>query len=273
MSFAVDNYVIEMKNPLVSLITITYNAEKHLEQSILSVLNQTYSNIEYIIIDGGSADGTVDIIKNYENKIAYWVTEPDKGIYDAWNKGINASKGEWIAFVNADDWFFPDAVSSYMTYIQNNIGLELEYVSSVMEYTDDNLKRLCVFGNKWDWNVSLRYMNVAHPGSFHRRKLFEKYGLFDTKFKSSGDYELLFRTGKNLKAGFLEKITIKMRKGGISDGLIALVEKKMILEESGLFPKWKVNLMYCWDVLKKRSKTLLEKRGIFIYTLNRKNFQ
>ena len=90
---------------LISIVTVSYNAVLTIEQTILSVINQTYPNVEYIIIDGGSTDGTVDIIKKYANKIAYWVSEPDKGIYDAMNKGGLKATGDFIQFLNAGDWF------------------------------------------------------------------------------------------------------------------------------------------------------------------------
>jgi glycosyltransferase involved in cell wall biosynthesis len=93
-----------MNNPLISIITIVYNGITTLEQTILSVINQTYKNSEYIIIDGGSTDSTVDIIKKYEKHFAYWLSEPDKGIYNAMNKGIKLSSGKYIALLNSDDW-------------------------------------------------------------------------------------------------------------------------------------------------------------------------
>ena len=90
-------------NILISVVTVSYNAVATIEQTLLSVINQTYPNIEYIIIDGGSTDGTVDIIKKYADEIVYWISEPDKGIYDAMNKGIKKANGEWINFINAGD--------------------------------------------------------------------------------------------------------------------------------------------------------------------------
>ena len=90
--------------PLITIITVSYNAVKTIEDTIVSVLGQTYNNIEYIIIDGGSTDGTLDIIKKYQDKITYWVSEPDKGIYDAMNKGIAKANGELIGIINSDDW-------------------------------------------------------------------------------------------------------------------------------------------------------------------------
>lgn len=93
-------------NILISVVTVSYNAVATIEQTLLSVINQTYPNIEYIIIDGGSTDGTVDIIKKYADEIVYWISEPDKGIYDAMNKGIKKANGEWINFINAGDSYY-----------------------------------------------------------------------------------------------------------------------------------------------------------------------
>ena len=94
-----------IKKPLISIITVVFNGEKKLEKTISSVINQTYDNLEYIVIDGSSKDGTIDIIKKYEDKINYWVSEKDSGIYEAMNKGILASKGDYINFMNAGDFF------------------------------------------------------------------------------------------------------------------------------------------------------------------------
>ena len=101
-----------MNSPLISVVTVSYNAVDTIERTILSVLNQTYSDIEYIIIDGGSTDGTVDLIKKYADKITYWVSEPDQGIYDAMNKGIDVATGEWINFMNSGDSFYRQDVLS-----------------------------------------------------------------------------------------------------------------------------------------------------------------
>ena len=109
------------KNPiLVSIITVVYNGEKYLEQTIQSVINQTYPNIEYIIIDGGSTDGTLEIIKKYKKHISYWVSEPDKGIFDAVNKGIDIAKGKLIGMINSDDWYEPKAVEIIVEAYKNN---------------------------------------------------------------------------------------------------------------------------------------------------------
>lgn len=121
----------QISNPLITVITVVYNDAKHIEDTILSVVNQTYPNIEYIIIDGGSTDGTVDIIKKYADRIAYWVSEPDKGIYDAMNKGLKKATGEWVNFMNSGDCFaslgvirklFMESISSDVFCIYGDIN-------------------------------------------------------------------------------------------------------------------------------------------------------
>lgn len=107
----------------VSIITVVYNGVKNIEQTIKSVLHQTYSNIEYIVIDGGSTDGSLDIIKKYSDSISYWVSEADKGIYDAMNKGISKATGDLIGIINSDDWYEPDAIMNMVTAYEENTVL------------------------------------------------------------------------------------------------------------------------------------------------------
>ena len=105
-----------MDTPIISVITVCYNAVANIEETMLSVLNQRYDKVEYIVIDGGSKDGTLDVIKKYANKLAYWISEPDKGIYDAMNKGIAKATGDWINFMNAGDKFINEEVLNKRHY-------------------------------------------------------------------------------------------------------------------------------------------------------------
>jgi glycosyltransferase involved in cell wall biosynthesis len=204
------------KSPTVTIITVVYNGKNHLEKTIESVIGQTYKNVEYIIIDGGSTDGTLDIIKRYEHAIDYWVSEPDAGIYDAWNKGVRLSTGKWIAFVGADDTYKKNAIQEYVNYINSCEGLEPEYVSSKVNlYVGD--KKVRVIGNMWNWKMFKKFMNTAHVGSLHNRSLFSDYGLFDTEYKICGDYELLLRPRNKLRAEFVDTVTANMDLGGISN--------------------------------------------------------
>lgn len=197
--------------PLVSVITAVFNGEKFLVDTIESILNQKYPHIEYIIIDGNSTDGTVEIIKNYQTRLAYWLSEKDNGLYDAWNKALKIAKGEWIAFMGSDDIMNADAMQLYIDYINNNRIRDLEYVSSKIELVTNDLKFKRIVGSAWDWKVFKVYMNTAHVGSLHHKSLFTKYGNFDDGYKITGDYELLLRAKKTLKAGFMDRVTVKMR--------------------------------------------------------------
>lgn len=201
--------------PLISVITVVFNGEKYLEETILSVLNQTYDNVEYIIIDGGSTDGTLDIIKKYDHAIDYWVSERDKGIYDAMNKGVVSSCGDWISFLGSGDSYYKDALCKYVEYINRNNHNKLDYISSIVELKKSG-KVVRVIGEVWDWDNFRNYMNVAHVGSLHSKELFKKIGLFDVQFKIAGDYEFLLRKKNQLKAGYFPHKTAVMDTSGVS---------------------------------------------------------
>src|SRR5262245_10485080 len=202
--------------PLVTVITAVFNGEKDLEHAIRSVFRQTYDNVEYIIVDGGSGDATLDIIRTYEHAIDYWVSESDSGIYDAWNKGIRLATGEWIAFLGADDAYLERALESYVERIIALGNNGYDYISSQANLVSDH-GSVRTTGIEWNWYTVRRYMNVAHVGALHHRRLFEKYGLYDTSYKVCGDYEFLLRPGSRLRAAYLNAVTVDMRIGGESD--------------------------------------------------------
>lgn len=169
----------ETGKPLVSIITVVRNGEKYLEQTIQSVLNQTYENIEYIIIDGASTDGTLDIIKKYEDQIAYWVSEQDGGIYDAMNKGIGFVTGEWTYFLGSDD-----VLLNVLHEITGN------FIDEKTVYYGDVLLRgrNKIYGGKYN-NYKLILRNICHQAIFYPKIVFKKY-LFQTKYKIYADYYL-----------------------------------------------------------------------------------
>ncbi len=211
-------------NPLISVITVVFNGDKSLEATIKSIVSQLTEAVEYIIIDGGSCDGTLDIIRRYSNSIAYWVSEPDMGIYDAWNKGIAQSRGKFIAFVGADDVVSENYFTTYLAKITTSPAVD--YWSSKVIFAGNKLR---VIGKPWSWGRFRRYMSVAHVGSMHKRDLYEKYGLYNISYKIVGDYEFLLRIGAGLNAGFIDEITVTMGVDGVSNKYFrdALLETRM----------------------------------------------
>lgn len=180
-----------MNTPKITIITVSYNCVDTIEKTILSIINQTYSNIEYIIIDGASTDGTVDIIKKYQDRITYWVSEPDNGIYDAWNKGLYNSSGEWISFLGADDILMDNCIEKYALEILKN-DKTINYISSKISKVKKDLSPIDIRGKKWDSDMK-RYCYIAYVGSLHHKSLFQQKGNFDTSFKITGDYDFLLR--------------------------------------------------------------------------------
>lgn len=169
--------------PFISIITIIFNSEKYLEETIQSVTNQTYDNVEYIIIDGGSTDGTLDIIKKYEDQIDYWVSEKDSGIYDAMNKGIDLANGEWINFMNAGDRFVDEHVLEKIFTKQDTSSCDLIYGSSVVTGNQENVllepKKFTKF-NLYFWNTRV----VCHQAMFVRKDIAGKYSM---KYRLKGE--------------------------------------------------------------------------------------
>ena len=204
----------------VSIITVTYNSAQFLEDCILSVINQTYKNIEYIIVDGKSLDNTVSIIKKHENKIHKWITETDKGMYDAINKGMAMSTGDVIGILNSDDIFDNNDVinSIVLAFQQNNV----DSIYGDLEYVDpDNTNKIYRIwkGKPYVRNLFLRGWMPAHPTFYFKRKLFEKYGGYENHFYTAADYELMARYlyMHHASSYYLPKLIVKMRRGGQSN--------------------------------------------------------
>lgn len=205
--------------PLITIITAVFNAEKTLEDTILSVINQSYSNIEFIIIDGGSTDGSVDIIKKYQHAIDYWVSEPDDGIYDAWNKGVQLAGGSWISFLGADDFLYDvDVMNDVGSYLEK-VLYDTRVVYGQVMLLNELGQHIHAAGQPWGEirNRFKQVMCIPHQGVMHRRSLFEHYGNFDKSFRIAGDYEFLLRELKTRDAVFIPQIIITgMRQGGVS---------------------------------------------------------
>ncbi len=207
----------------ISIITVCYNSEQFIKSAIDSILSQTYNDIEYIIVDGASNDKTVEIIKSYGNKITKFISEPDKGIYDAMNKGIKMSSGEIVAILNSDDFYTDNNVIRDIATAFSDNSIDGIYGNLLVVYRDniDKIKRR--YEAKKFRVKSLEYgIMPGHATIFLKRNLFEKYGLYKTNYKIAADFDLLVRMlyTHKIKIHYLPRIILKARTGGVSDNNI-----------------------------------------------------
>ena len=208
------------EDPKISIITVAFNSQSTIKHTVESVNSQDYTNIEYILIDGASTDWTLDVLSHCNDKIDYFVSEKDNGIYDAMNKGIRAASGDIIGILNSDDFYF-----------SNNI---LSSVAKVFKDTNcDCLYGDLVYVNKGDSRKTVRYWKsgefklaklkrgwmLPHPTFFVKKEIYEKYGLYNTTLRSAADYEMILRLlhKNDISIQYIPKILIKMRIGGESN--------------------------------------------------------
>lgn len=208
----------------VSIITVSYNAAKTIEQTILSIKAQSYTNIEYIIIDGQSTDGTLDIIEKYKKDIDCIVSEPDKGIYDAMNKGIQYATGDIIGFVNSDDWYEPDTIEKVVVCF-NNTDAEITHGLVWDIDGDGNKKKTNGFENEEVEYEQLHYNMLPHLSVFAKRTVFEQYGGFNINYRIAADYDWILRcyTG-GIRFQYINGVMGSFRRGGVSTNIINLNE-------------------------------------------------
>lgn len=235
---------------LISIITVVYNGEKDIEQTIYNVINQTYDNIEYIIIDGGSSDGTLDIIKKYEDKIDYWISEKDNGIYDAMNKGISLVKGNWINFMNAGDTFYN--FSLLESIFQNNNFENFDVIYGDHKVIYPHKTRIAMAGSiKKIWMGSqFCHQSTFISSSFHKKN---KYNLCN---KIGADFEFFYKAYQN-KAIFqyIGIVVTNYAAGGISDmnRIDSIVSRWNIVEKNN-----RVNFYYIWIIIKEIVKSYIK---------------
>ena len=244
----------------VSLITITYNSEKTIEKTIKSVISQKYKNIEYIIIDGGSQDKTLDIVSRYKEKISVIVSEPDNGISDAFNKGINYSTGEIIGIINSDDYLNKDAISILVKNIKEYPDNDIYFGNAI--FFDDKINYIC----KPDKNlekIKLKFL-LYHPSIFVRKKAYLKYGIFDINFKCAMDFELISRMYfQGAKFKYIDYEFSWFRRGGTSQTNFyqTIDECKKIATRNGCDLK-EINNWYKKITKKNKKIELLKKIGL-----------
>lgn len=202
--------------PRVSIVTVALNNRAHIGDTIRSVLSQTYSSIEYVIVDGGSTDGTVDVIRAHEGRIAAWMSESDQGIADAFNKGLARTSGDYILFLNSDDWLAdPEAVSKAMDAAAKSAypGVIFGDCDIVDRDSGRVLRRLSM---EWSPLAFRLGRMINHPALFTHRSYFEKYGTFDISYRIAMDFELLLRGIFQSRVVHLPMVLTNMRSGGAS---------------------------------------------------------
>ena len=207
-----------MQDLIISLITVCYNAESTIDRCIKSAINQNYKNLQYIIIDGGSTDNTIKIINQHRQHINLLLSEPDKGIYDAINKGIKLAEGQFIGLLNADDYFADENILSdvAIAFSGHNVGI----VYGDLDYVDKRGKII----RKWrsgcyhEGLFNFGWM-PPHPTFYCRKSLFNQFGFYSLEYGTAADYELMLRfIHKNKTSVFyIEKVMVKMQTGGASN--------------------------------------------------------
>lgn len=176
------------EQPLISVVTVVYNGEAHLEETIISVLGQDYGNVEYLIVDGGSTDNTLAILRKYEDRIDYWVSEPDHGIYAAMNKGLQMAGGELVGLLNADDFYQPGALGKVAESYRSEGSHGIYYGDNIVLQEDLALK--------YRYHATLRYwqgMPMCHQAMFVHRDVYARLGMYSPGYRFAGDYEFLLR--------------------------------------------------------------------------------
>lgn len=177
-----------MKQPKISIITITFNSEKTLERTIKSVVEQNYDNLEYIIIDGGSKDGTLEIVKRYKQRIAKWISEPDNGISDAFNKGIRMATGDIVGIINSDDGLMPGALQTLADNYEEEVDV---YRGSVLLWKEDTNTKTIEVPSMHINKIGLNH--IGHQSTFIRKATYGQYGTYDTDCRYVMDFDLLLR--------------------------------------------------------------------------------
>ena len=204
----------------IAIITVCYNSEETILSTLNSVISQTYPDIEHILVDGGSIDRTFDILKNYNFKNKTIISEPDKGIYDAMNKGIKIAKGEIITILNSDDIYqSPSIISDVMKDVKDNSDKDI-FLGDVVFFNKDNFNKIYRYysAKNFKSNSLLEGIMPPHPSSFIKKKIYDQYGLYNRSLSIAADFEMFLRLliVNKLKFFYTNKVIVRMRSGGKS---------------------------------------------------------
>lgn len=213
-----------MDNIKVSVITVVYNGVDTIERTINSVLEQTYTNLEYIIIDGQSTDGTLAVIDKYRDRIMHVISGPDKGMYEAMNKGITLATGELIGIINSDDWYEKDAISHVVAAFLTNSAATIFH--GILKYWSADGYFKSVHGHEAGF---LKFGMIEHPTCFVKRTLYQELGLFDLRYNYSSDYDFMLRARAHQAIFFfIPHVLANFSEGGVSSSFKSTRETLII---------------------------------------------
>lgn len=240
----------------ISIITIVLNDRQNIEKTILSVINQNIK-LEYIIIDGGSTDGTLDIIKKYEDKIHILISEKDDGIVDAFNKGLKLVTGDIVGIVNSGDFLEKDALE----LVLKSFDKDVDVVYGDVQYWDGNIKDYIYSA---DYCFLDKFMSINHPAVFVKKSVYEKFGVFDKSFPIAMDYELMLRFFVNgVKFKYIDKVLSNMLLGGVSDVNWQKAYKEAYeIRKKHLGSGIRLYVNYLFQVMKRHVSNFLSKIGL-----------
>jgi len=224
----------------VSIITVCFNNAEMIEGTINSVLRQDYNDIEYIVVDGGSTDGTLDILKKYRGQIHKYISESDKGVYDAMNKGLNLATGDIMGFLNSGDFYTNEKVIGRIVEVTkvNNVDCcygDLEYVAK--DNPDKTVRRWK--SQPYEDGLFEKGWHPPHPTFFAKKIIFDKYGGFDVNYDIGADYELMLRflEKHHIKSCYIPSVLVKMRSGGKSNKNL----RQIVRANIECYQAWKKN--------------------------------
>jgi glycosyltransferase len=230
----------------VSIITISYNSAETIEDTIKSVVSQDYQNIEYIIIDGASKDATLSIVDKYKDKIAKVVSEKDKGIYDAMNKGVQNATGDIIGILNSDDYYYDTTVISEVVRLFEQEKTDGLYADLVYVDREDSDKIIRYWkSGAYKSGKFLKGWMPPHPTFFVKKEVYQNFGLYNTELRSAADYEFMLRVihKYGISLTYMPRILTKMRVGGMSNVSLknrwrANMEDRRAWKMNGVKPRW-----------------------------------
>lgn len=246
----------------ISIITISYNSGKTIEDTILSVINQNYDNLEYIVIDGGSTDDTIELINKYRSFIDVFISEKDKGISDAFNKGIRLATGEIVGIINSDDYLNRNTLENVANFIESNAYADVYYGNCISFSDTTNLNY--IYKPSDDLKKMPLYMIPSHPATFIRKSTYEKYGEYSTEYKCAMDFDILSRMYKQGAVfKYMDINTTWFRLGGTSGKQLKTTcdESTRIAIQNGINPKV-AKKWYSYILTKQRVIGFLQEIGI-----------